>query len=208
MKLHVPECGDQYTLPVRSRNLLYPVTKEHGTRRKFLVIDIAVQGQVHSEDELCRATKPPCQVLQNSLSCRHADVNLAQTARRSVALLLTTVLKAKCLPSPALFPPSRIYFGEQRNDTTNSLHNIFLPDHGSSALPTSSRQAHREHVDRVQNHECLSQQVSCVNAASTFRRSSSLSLGFVCATSFPPFNSDTSPAIPSTIRHGIGALSS
>src|SRR5450755_2062095 len=49
-------------------HLLGEVTKERGTRRKFLVVDIAVQGLVQSEDELRHATKSPPQALQNSMS--------------------------------------------------------------------------------------------------------------------------------------------
>jgi hypothetical protein len=46
------------------------VTKERGTWRKRLVVDVAIQGLVQSEDELRHATKFPSQVLQNSLSRR------------------------------------------------------------------------------------------------------------------------------------------
>src|SRR5262249_4303910 len=46
-------------------HLLGKVTKERGTRRKFLVVDIAVQGLVQSEDELRHATKSPSQVLHS-----------------------------------------------------------------------------------------------------------------------------------------------
>src|SRR6476659_8950777 len=50
----------------QAAHLLDEVTKERETWRKFLVVDIAVEGQVHSEDELSHATKSPPQVLQNS----------------------------------------------------------------------------------------------------------------------------------------------
>src|SRR5665213_531687 len=57
-------------------HLLGEVTKERGTRRKFLVVNIAVQGLVQSEDEPRHATKSPSQVLQNSLSRGYAEVRL------------------------------------------------------------------------------------------------------------------------------------
>src|SRR6202163_4542259 len=41
-----------------------PVTKERGACPHFQVVDVAVQGLVHSEDELRHATKSPSQVLQ------------------------------------------------------------------------------------------------------------------------------------------------
>src|SRR6185437_10625354 len=56
----------------QAADLLDPVTKERGTGRKFLVVDIAVQGLVQSEEELRHATKSPSKVLQDSLSRRYA----------------------------------------------------------------------------------------------------------------------------------------
>src|ERR1700686_3905678 len=38
-------------------HLLYPVTKERGACRHFQVVDVAVQGLVHSKDELRHAAK-------------------------------------------------------------------------------------------------------------------------------------------------------
>src|SRR4029453_12450878 len=49
--------------------LLDEVTEERGAWRKRHVVDIAVQGLVHSEDELCHSS--PSQVLQKSSS--HCD---------------------------------------------------------------------------------------------------------------------------------------
>src|SRR5271163_4837239 len=42
-------------------HLLCPVTKERGVWPQFQVVDIAVQGLVHSEDELRHGAKPPPQ---------------------------------------------------------------------------------------------------------------------------------------------------
>ena len=53
-------------------HVLYPVTKQFGTRCEFLVVDITVQGHVHSEDQLRHTAKSPSRVLQNSLSHRFA----------------------------------------------------------------------------------------------------------------------------------------
>jgi hypothetical protein len=39
--------------------VLYPVTKERGACPHFQVVDVAVQGLVHSEDELRHVLKPP-----------------------------------------------------------------------------------------------------------------------------------------------------
>jgi hypothetical protein len=44
--------------------LLDEVAKERGARHKFLVVDIAIQGLVHSKDELRHAAKPPAQVFR------------------------------------------------------------------------------------------------------------------------------------------------
>jgi hypothetical protein len=35
----------------QAAHLLYPVTKEHGIRRKCLMVDVAVQRLIHSEDD-------------------------------------------------------------------------------------------------------------------------------------------------------------
>src|SRR4029077_12844796 len=56
----------------QAAHLLGEVMKERRTRRKFQVVDVAVQGLVHSEDELRHATKSPSKVLQDSLSRRYA----------------------------------------------------------------------------------------------------------------------------------------
>src|SRR5260370_25379468 len=40
-------------------HLLYPVTKEHGACPHFQVVDVAVQGLVHSANELRHALTPP-----------------------------------------------------------------------------------------------------------------------------------------------------
>ncbi len=40
---------------------------------KFQMVDVAIQGLVHSIHELCHGTKSPPQVLQNSLSRRSAE---------------------------------------------------------------------------------------------------------------------------------------
>jgi hypothetical protein len=47
----------------QAAHLLDEVTKEHGAWLKFLMVDIAVQGHVHSEDDLRHAAKSPSQVL-------------------------------------------------------------------------------------------------------------------------------------------------
>jgi hypothetical protein len=49
-------------------HLLYEVAKERRAWVKFQMVDVAIQGLVHSIDELCHGTKSPPQVLQNSLS--------------------------------------------------------------------------------------------------------------------------------------------
>ena len=64
----IPGIGDPTAGQVAQ--VLYPVTKERGACPHFQVVDVAVQGLVHSEDELHHATKSPSQVLQNSLSRR------------------------------------------------------------------------------------------------------------------------------------------
>ena len=44
----------------QAAHLVYEVAKKRwARRRKFLVVDVAVQGLVHSEDELSHATKSP-----------------------------------------------------------------------------------------------------------------------------------------------------
>src|SRR5262245_51264177 len=44
----------------QAAHLVYEVAKERWARRaKFLVVDVAIQGLVHSEDELSHATKSP-----------------------------------------------------------------------------------------------------------------------------------------------------
>src|SRR5258707_5128790 len=57
-------------------HLLYEVTKERRAWPKFQMVDVAIQGLVHSIDELCHGTKSPPQVLQNSLSRRSAEMRL------------------------------------------------------------------------------------------------------------------------------------
>jgi hypothetical protein len=47
--------------------------REHRAWRKRHVVDIAVQGLVHSKDKLRHATKSPPQVLQNSLRQLYAE---------------------------------------------------------------------------------------------------------------------------------------
>src|SRR5882724_7779920 len=42
-------------------HVLYPVTEERGACPHFQVVDVAVQGLVHSKDELSHATKSPPQ---------------------------------------------------------------------------------------------------------------------------------------------------
>jgi hypothetical protein len=52
-------------------HLLYPVTKEQGARRRkcrVVVVDVAVQGLVHSKDELRHAAKSPSRVLRSNRS--------------------------------------------------------------------------------------------------------------------------------------------
>ena len=51
----------------RVTHLLDEVTEEHGVWPHFLVVDVAVQGLVHSEDELRHAAKSPRQGVQISL---------------------------------------------------------------------------------------------------------------------------------------------
>src|SRR4029077_3210639 len=43
----------------QAAHVLYPVTKERGACPHFQVIDVAVQGLVHSEDELRHVLTPP-----------------------------------------------------------------------------------------------------------------------------------------------------
>src|SRR5213082_1320430 len=47
-------------------HLLYEVTKERRAWPKFEMVDVAIQGLVHSKDKLRHATKSP-QVLQNTM---------------------------------------------------------------------------------------------------------------------------------------------
>src|SRR5262249_27250155 len=54
-------------------HLLDEVTKERRAWPKFQMVDVAIQGLVHSIDELCHGTESPPQVLQNTLS-RRSDV--------------------------------------------------------------------------------------------------------------------------------------
>src|SRR5262249_36039441 len=55
----------------QAARLLHEVTRERGIGwPNFHVVDVAVQGLVQSIYELCHATNPPTQVLQNSLSRR------------------------------------------------------------------------------------------------------------------------------------------
>jgi hypothetical protein len=57
----------------QAAHLLNEVTKERGAWRwQRHVVDVAVQGLVHSKDELRHPTKSPLEVLQNSLS-RHYE---------------------------------------------------------------------------------------------------------------------------------------
>src|ERR1700747_2926634 len=58
----------------QSAHLLYEVTKERRAWPKFQMVDVAIQGLVHSIDELCHGTKFPPQLLQNSLSRRSAEM--------------------------------------------------------------------------------------------------------------------------------------
>jgi len=70
----------------QAAHVLYPVTKERGTWRKFLVVDMAVEGLVHSEDELRHAAKSPYQVLQNSLSRRDRGSEVGHNYVRFVGM--------------------------------------------------------------------------------------------------------------------------
>jgi hypothetical protein len=54
--------------------LLYEVTKENRAWHHFKVVDVAVQGLVHSKDGACHATAAPPQLLLNSLSQRCTEV--------------------------------------------------------------------------------------------------------------------------------------
>src|SRR5215467_4592171 len=55
----------------QAASMLHEVTSERGIGwPNFHVVDVAVQGLVQSIYELCHATNPPTQVLQNSLSRR------------------------------------------------------------------------------------------------------------------------------------------
>src|SRR5215475_9735087 len=65
----------------QAAHFLDEVTKERGTWRKFLVVDIAVQGLVHSEDDLRHVAKSPSQVLQNSLGRHYAEPRLGTKLR-------------------------------------------------------------------------------------------------------------------------------
>jgi hypothetical protein len=56
----------------QAADLLDEVLEKRGVWRKFLVVDIAVQRLVQSEDELRHATKSLSKVLQDSLSRRYA----------------------------------------------------------------------------------------------------------------------------------------
>jgi hypothetical protein len=47
-------------------HMLYPVTKQRGARRELLMIDIAVQRQVHPKNELRHAAKSPPQGVENN----------------------------------------------------------------------------------------------------------------------------------------------
>src|SRR6202045_3094020 len=58
-------------------HVLYPVTKERGACPHFQVVDVAVQGLVHSEDELRHATKSPPQGLHSSMNRVMQKVKLA-----------------------------------------------------------------------------------------------------------------------------------
>src|SRR5262245_9857599 len=68
----------------QAQHFLDEMTKEHRTRRKRLVVDVAVQGLVQSEDKLRHAPKSPSppQILEHSLSRGTAEVRWAQAARR------------------------------------------------------------------------------------------------------------------------------
>ena len=57
-------------------HMLYEVTKERGAWPHFKMVDVAIQGLLHSIDELCHGTKSPPQVLQNSLRRQYAKVRL------------------------------------------------------------------------------------------------------------------------------------
>ena len=66
-------------------HVLHEVTKERGTRPHFQVVDVAVQGLVHSEDELRHAAESPPQGIQKSLRRHYAKVRVGtKTARRFV----------------------------------------------------------------------------------------------------------------------------
>src|SRR5215831_9948677 len=55
----------------QAARLLDEVTRERGIGWPYFhVVDVAVKGLVQSTFELCHATKPPTQVLQNSLRRR------------------------------------------------------------------------------------------------------------------------------------------
>ena len=60
----------------QAAHVLYEMTKERRAWPHFKMVDVAVQGLVHSKDDLRHATKSPPQVLQNSLSRRCAEVRL------------------------------------------------------------------------------------------------------------------------------------
>src|SRR5665213_4038262 len=49
-------------------HLLYEVTKERRARSERQMVDVAIQGLVHSKDEFRHATKSPLQVFQDSSS--------------------------------------------------------------------------------------------------------------------------------------------
>jgi hypothetical protein len=50
------------------------------------MVDVAIQGLVHSKDEFRHATKSPPQVFQNNLSRRSAEVSWTRSARRIVSV--------------------------------------------------------------------------------------------------------------------------
>ncbi len=58
-------------------HLLYEVTNERRSGRKFQMVYVAIQELVQSEHTLCHG-KPPLDGLQDSLICRCAEVRLVQ----------------------------------------------------------------------------------------------------------------------------------
>src|SRR4029077_4162891 len=81
----------------QAAHLLGEVMKQRRTRRKFQVVDVAVQGLVHSEDELRHAAKSPSKVLQDSLSRRYA---LAAARRKLKSFTLCAGLLFQQIPIP------------------------------------------------------------------------------------------------------------